>query len=538
MRPNLNIAIPLNQGGTFTFSNALTRSNLADFLLGQGVNFSQQAGQYVNLIGTAYSLFAQDNWRVTQKLTLNLGTRWDPYWPYKESHNAIACYVPGAKSQRYPNAPAGVIYGGDPGCPSGAGSYPNPANFAPRLGFAYRLGGQTVLRGGVGLYYQLPQGSTYNLVTQTAPFSPSVTLTGTCLADPYGCAGAANPFPANFGLVVPGASATFSATPSNVSQSASIRGRIPALGTWNLMLQREVAHHWLLSAAYVGTSGWRLFSTQVGHLNANPAVYVPGASTVANTQSRRLNPSVGVARVFTAHNSSYNSMQLEARKRFSRGFSLWANYTWSHTLDNFPAPRGQNTVHMDSFDRGRDWGNSLENVPNVLHVSGVWEIPAPVRGSLRLLAGGWQLAPILTWQNGLPFTVLSGVDNSRSGNGFDRAEFLGRSLREAVLGDRPHGEMAARFFDTSLFAANALGTFGNTGKNILQGPGLFQINLGLAKDVNLTENTAVQFRAEFSNALNNVNFSAPNSTVNSAAFGQITAAAGERVLQFGLKVRF
>ena len=144
--------------GQFTFGNSLTGSNLSDFLAGQASRFLQGGGEFKNIGGVLWSLYAQDNIRLSPKLRLELGVRWDPYYPLTEEKGRVVCYEPGSKSSRFPNAPIGMLFGGpnsDPGCPSQTGSLPDWANFAPRVGFAYQLGpgGKTVLRGGAGIYY-------------------------------------------------------------------------------------------------------------------------------------------------------------------------------------------------------------------------------------------------------------------------------------------------------------------------------------------------------------------------------------------------
>ena len=167
------------------------------------------AGEFKDLKGTRWGFFAQDNWRVNQRLTLNLGVRWDPYFPYYDREGRVVCFQPGAKSQRYPNAPAGVLYGGDnhdPGCPVG-GSDANVWNIAPRIGFAYRLteDGKTSLRGGFGHFYTPIQASAFNPFTNIAPFAPGFSFDGVSFEDPFGSAGVPNPFPEQYGPRVPGA---------------------------------------------------------------------------------------------------------------------------------------------------------------------------------------------------------------------------------------------------------------------------------------------------------------------------------------------
>jgi hypothetical protein len=520
------------QSGSFTFGGRLSGSNLADFMLGAASSFTQGAGQYQNMRGTKYSLFIQDNWRATPKLTLNLGLRWDPFFPYTEIHNRVPCFAPGQKSSVYTNAPVGIIYGGDPGCPWGKGAATEALNFAPRAGFAYRLGQNSVVRGGAGLYYMIPPSRIFNGPNGVAPFMPRYQLTGNLsFEDPYGSFGMANPFPAEYvgdsGASVP--KDVPIAVPTQIYGSFTGLYRITTLGTWNLTIERQVGRDWLLSAAYVGSGGYHL----PGTLQMNPATHIPGASTIGNTQSRR--PYQGftsVSQTWTDFNSQYHSLQLNAEKRFSKGLSVLANYAWSKTMDDL----GTTILRL-----GREFNRAVanEHVPHIFHLTTIWEVPTPqLQGLASRLLDGWQLSSMTTWQSGFPFNVGSGVDNSFSAMGGDRADFVGTDLKQARLSGQTHAQMVDRFFNTSLFTTNAIGTFGNSGRNILRGPSLFNTDLGLIKNTNITERARIQFRAEFFNVFNNVNFNNPGTTVGTPGFGRITSARDPRILQLMLKLMF
>ncbi len=203
--------------GRFTFNGQLSGNGLADFMMGRSSEFRQGGGEFKYLLGTRWGFFVQDNWRVTPRLTLNLGVRWDPYLPYYDREGRVLCFQPGTttRSARYPNAPLGFLYGGenaDPGCPV-AGSENNWWNIGPRVGFAYRLteDGKTSLRGGGGIYYTPIQTSNMNPFANIAPFAGTFTLTDVAFEDPYGSKGQANPFPSNFGPNVPGPEFAFPA---------------------------------------------------------------------------------------------------------------------------------------------------------------------------------------------------------------------------------------------------------------------------------------------------------------------------------------
>jgi hypothetical protein len=291
-----------------------------------------------------------------------------------------------------------------------------------------------------------------------------------------------------------------------------------------------------VSAAYVGNVGYRLSSNQNTDADYNFAVYVPGQSTEANTQQRRIYRNFSHVWVLGPFfKSNYNAFQLTVQRRFSHGLSLVANYTFSHALDNFdPA----NNLTTDPYNRNFDYGNSIDNMPSIFHLSEVWQIPhLNVSGLGNRMLNGWTISSTTVWQNGFPFTLYCGCDNSFSGIGDDRPDFTGTRLEQAVFGDRSHGQMVSEYFNTALFIPNAVGTFGNVAKNNIQGPGLFSVNLSVMKDFKMVEKTSLQFRAEFFNVFNNVNFYNPGNTLG-GSFGQLTSALDPRIVQFALKIMF
>jgi Carboxypeptidase regulatory-like domain/TonB dependent receptor-like, beta-barrel len=533
-----NLVNTFTMSGQFTFGNQLSGNNLSDFMLGSASAFLQGGGEFKRLVGTLWSLYVQDNWRINQQLTLNIGLRWDPYFPYTEQDGRVVCFSPGQKSQRFPNAPAGLLYGGsnaDPGCPAQTGSLPNRANFAPRVGFAYRIGatGKTVIRGGAGLYFTPPGNHDSNGLVDTAPFGPRFNPTGILsFQDPFASAGISNPFPQQYGPTLPGSNAQFT-LPVAVYGTIQHDWHMPELATWNLTVERQLARDLVVRAAYAGNKGTYIASGVQGFREQNPAVYIPGQSTSANTQQRRLYPQLGPVGLFSSDNNShYHSLQLNLEKRFARGFTVLANYTWAKLIDNI-GPSGT----TNPFNRRMDYGISNDDIPHVIHFSGLWQIPHPnVHGPASRLVNGWELTAITLWRSGFPFTVTSGVDNSFSGVGADRADFLGG--KASLDPDRSHGQLIAQYFNTALFVRNAAGTFGNEGKGILRAPGVFSTDLGVLKNTRITERVNTQFRAEFFNAFNNVNFSGPSASLSSSSFGRITSAGDPRILQFALKLIF
>ncbi len=536
------------QNGDLAFTGNLSGNNMADFMLGRLSQFTQGGGNYQVFAGVQWSVFVQDNWRVSPRLTMNMGLRWDPFFPYQENNGRVGCFAPGKQSQRFPNAPVGLLFGGadhDPGCPP-ATINAHPALFAPRLGFAYRLtnDGKTSIRGGVGTYHGIIYTIAYIDASDVPPFMPVVSLTDVSFQDPYGSAGVVNPFPQYYGDLNKAASkdATFPQGPVGFDVFDS-NLRSPTIALWNLTLERQIATNWLVRIAYVGNKGTHLYGPgdmEGGRLEVNPAIYIPGQSTVANTQSRRIYPNFsGVTLIDSSINSNYHALQLTLEKRLSYGLSLLANYTYSKELNNYTS-RGHGGRTTNPFDRHFDYGVSTDDMAHVLNFSGVYEFPHVGASGLKgKLVNSWKLSSIISWRTGPPFTVFSGVDNSLSGVNKDRADFVGTKISQAQLGSgRSHAQMIQEWFNTSLFVPNAIGTFGNTGKNILRGPRFFSNNMALIKDTKITERTSVQFRAEMFNAFNNVNFNLPDNTVGDTGFGQITSAQSPRILQFGLKFVF
>nr|MDQ2901362.1 TonB-dependent receptor [Acidobacteriota bacterium] len=524
--------------GQFTFGNQLSGSNLSDFLLGDASRFLQGGGEFKRVAGTLWSLYVQDNWRIGPNLTVNMGLRWDPDFPYTEQDGRVPCFEPGAKSTRFPNAPVGLIFGGknhDAGCPAESGYKRDLSNFGPRLGFAYRLGsaGKTALRGGFGMFYTPLGNHDSNGLVDTAPFGPRFDFSGNLrFADPFASIGIPNPFPAQYGPNLPGPNAQFT-LPTSIYGTIQRNWHRPELATWNLSLEHQFANDWLARIAYTGNKGTYLASGALSFREANPAVYIPGASTKANTQSRRLYPQFGSVGLFSSDNDShYQALKFNIEKRFAKGFSILANYTWSKMIDDFG-----NGGTTNPFNRRFDYGISNDDVPHVFHFSGVYQMP---RLNLNRFAGailnGWGLTGLATWRTGFPFSVSSGVDNSFSGVGSDRADYVGG--KASLDSGRPHGQLVSQYFNTSVFVPNAPGTFGSSGKNILRAPRFFDADAGLLRTAHVTERVSLQFRAEFFNVFNHVNLNGPNTTLGSAAVGRITSAGDPRILQLALKLAF
>jgi hypothetical protein len=532
-----NLVNTYNMSGNFTFGGNLSGSNISDFLLGTASNFSQGGGEYKNLDGILWSLYAQDNIRVSPKLKVEVGLRWDPYFPYTEQRGRTVCYIPGSttRSVRFPNAPLGMLFASDPGCPTG-GSTTDALNVAPRLGFSYQIDRNTVVRGGAGLYFTPPENHDSNGMVDTAPFSPLFNYTGlVSFVNPYSSIGIPNPFPAQYATRNPTSSAQFT-LPVSIYGTFQHDWHMPELATWNLNVERQLGPTWVSRISYSGNKGTYLNSGVLGFNEQNPAVYIAGASTKANTQQRRLDPQFGSVGLFSSYNNShYESLRLNVEKRLSHGLSVLANYSHSRMDDDF-APNGSRG-QTDPFNRRFDSGLSSDDVPNVFNLSGTGVIPAaPLHGLSAKLLNGWGVTGLINWRSGFAYSVFSNVDNSFSGVGSDLADYLGGNA--SLDPGRPHSELVKEYFNVSAFTTNAIGTFGDSEKNILRGPRYFDADTGLLKNFPILESTSLQFRAEFFNVFNNVNFGPPQNLLGTTSVGKLTSAADPRILQLALKLSF
>ena len=538
--------------GNYSFGGDLSGDNLADFLLGAASSFTQAGGLYLNFSGNDWSAFVQDNWHATSRLTVSAGMRWDPFFPYTDSDGRVGCFVPGAQSTRYPNAPQGLIFGGsnhDAGCPTSS-VYNNLSNLGPRVGFAYQLtsDAKTSIRGGAGYYYQAPNGVAFEDVVGIPPFAPIVNITNTNFTNPYSAAGVADPFPASFGPVDPGATATF---PQDISftQIFDRHFRLPQMLTYNLTVEHEFGGHWFLRVEYAGNRAAHLGGTgdqEAGLLQINPSVYIPGQSTENNIQQRRLYPNFGfIAVINSGINSNYNSGQVELEKRFGYGLSFQTNYTWSKALNDF-GPNGQEYlfgvggINTCGCGRSLDYGPDAGDDADVFRLSGNYAFPrVPIKGITDKVVNGWNLSYITNWQSGFPFTAFAEDDNSFSAMGNDRPDITVANISQTKLSTtRSHAALINEWFNTADFTQNAIGTYGNIGKNSLRGPRLFTTDFALLKDGKVSERLQYEFRAEFYNAFNNVNFGAPDAGLQDSDFGQITSSNDPRILQMAFKLKF
>jgi hypothetical protein len=504
-----------------------TSDSLGDFMIGQFNTMRQGIGEFRDTRFNRYVLFAQDEWKANRRLTVNLGVRWEPFLPYTDLEDRLAVWRPGEQSTRFANAPVGIRYAGEQGLPKGAIS-PRFGYIAPRVGFAWDVfgDGKTALRGGYGIFFDQLNTIALNNQANQAPFGTTVDTFGNLnnsFANPY--AGIDNPFPAPLNPPSDIAFANFS---THQPYSPDFQG--PYVQTWNLTLEREVGLGFVGRASYAASKGTRLGVIREG----NAAVFAPGVTTATTNQRRPYAPALGSLNfIDPTSNSTFHALQLTADRRFSNGFSLLMNYQWAKALDDASDTKLTGAARTNPFDQSFDKGPANFDRRHVFNLSGLWELPFRVNNGAKWIVNGWSLNAIASLYDGTPFTVTSGVDNARTGTGGQRADMIGNP----DLGDgRTRGEQIAQYMDRSAFAPNALGTFGNLGRNTFRGPGFANWDFGLFKRFQLSESVALTYRFEAFNAFNRPNLGLPVSARNNVNFMRITSASDTRILQMALRM--
>ncbi|MBS1789475.1 MAG: TonB-dependent receptor [Acidobacteria bacterium] len=533
----------LNNYGVFTFNNGATKNALADFLLGIPSAITQDAPVtgYTNTWYTA--LFAQDDFRILPRLTLNLGVRWDIQTPPTDPYNRVVNYVPGVKSTVNAIAPVGAQFYGDPGVERG-GIPVSYSHVSPRIGFAWDPfgDGKTSVRAGFGLFYGSISGNEWNTMTNFQPFSTRLSFTninqktnsagvplGATLSNPYNAFVGGNPFPYKGTFITGGG-----------LQAVAPDFEWPRSYQTNFSIQRQITKDLTVGAAYVGTFSSKLpFARDVNY----PVLTPTATSAGANVLSRRPNTAFGAVNLLASdQTASYNGLQVTSSMRMSHHVSFNAFYTFSKTLssvqlhNNTTAGGAENFSNLE-LDRGRAdtdqrhvFSMSLNYQPDYYTGNNV---------VVRNILNGWSISPIIKMRSGLPFTVTNGnVDANLDGNTNDRAQLIGD----------PHIDhpTAAQWFNTAAFVQNkvvtGVATNGNSPRNVLDGPGYKVVDLALSRDFHLTERFKLRFRAEGTNVFNIVNLGQPGASVPSGAtsttFGVITSASAMRRLQFGLRLTF
>ncbi|MBI4903021.1 MAG: TonB-dependent receptor [Acidobacteria bacterium] len=520
----------LNNYGTFSFDGSISGSGLTDFVLGRPRTMNQDVPITKIDNGWFYGLFVQDDWRIHRRLTLNLGLRYDLQPPFTDPHDRKLTFVPGQRSQIVPAAPLGLLYPGDAGIGRGI-IRADKNNFAPRLGLAWDPfgDGKTSVRSAFGLFYGGISGNEWNTTADNQPFTIRQQFnTVRSFTDVYGDLPGGSPFPYNYSP----------ANPRFISPAAvsgpSLDFRWPYSYQINFSVQRQVMKDLSIETAYVSSLAHKLPFAR----DLNYPVYGTGA-TAGNVNSRRpyLPGTLStINQLSSIMNTAYHGLQVSVDKRMSRGVQFKGYYTFSKSLEgarmqNDTTNGGAQNMNNLSAERGRTDNDRRHNFVGSL----IWQLQyfqAPV---VRQALNGWTLSSIITLRSGAPFTVTSGRDNNLDGTNNDRANLVGDPFLDP---NRSRSQAASAWFNTAAFVANAVGTDGTSGRNIINEPGRKVVDLGIFRDFRVKEGLKVQFRGELTNGFNLVNLSAPTANLNSQAVGTIRNARAMRQVQVGLRLVF
>ncbi len=558
--------------GTVYAQNQFTFPSLPAFLLGQ---FNTNAISTPNdLIQGKYFAagYAADTWKVTPKLTVNLGLRWEPFLPPQMKNGAIynfneANFYAGVKTTVYNNAPPGFTFPGDPGFQGQAGMNTHWNLWAPRVGIAYDPfgDGKTVIRASYGISYDYANAQLFVNTSDASPFGGTVTFpANTSILHPFTNVYASNPganiFPYALNANAPFAlHGTFIAIPPNL--------QVPEVHQWNLVVQRQFGQNWVASATYVGSESEHLLNSY----QLNPSTPVPcpngapltACNNVGTENAHRLFSNSGVpgANLIgymdtygSGATSSYNGLILSVQKQLSRGVSANANYTWSHcigdlTIGNSTGNAGAGLVipNNRAYDRGNCQSAQIGGVfsadrRQIFNSSIVYETPTFSNRMENLLLSNWNMSGIYRAQSAPWLTVTTATDIALTGASTQRpVQVSGNPLCS--------NPGPSCWINPAAFVNPAPGTLSTMGRDNVPGPSFFQIDAALVRLFTVREKQTLEVRVEAFNLTNSFRAGVPlpaltaggsgvNTVYGGTKFGQITSALDPRILQVALKYVF
>jgi hypothetical protein len=507
--------------GSASYGTSYTGLAWTDLLFGAPKSGTYSYPTGVGLRQSDLSFYVQDNFKFNNRLTINAGVRYENFlgWPWTEVNDKEYNFIPSISKTELQHV-------GENGIPrSGANS--NNLNFAPRVGFAYKVTGKTIFHAGYGLYYSAPN------VTNSSGLSANVPTNDYWAFNNSATYGAAAANGALFNFASSGFVHTSVTSASNLPVGLPIyaqdqNAKTPYSEQWHATIEQQIPLSTVLKIAYVGTKGIHL--DDLRDINAGS----PGTTNV--TVNRPYPYFSQIYLLETAQISNYNALQFTAERR-AHGLNFLASYSYSHALDESTGSPGSVTNAYSIHD---NYGNSDLNIPSRFVASGGYQLPFKAKGTLGGFVNGWQVNAILNFSDGLPFSVSA---TNGVGDGLTpRAQFVGTSGNGSLP---PSERTRSKWFDTAAFANPTTGTWGNSGRNILQGPGTKTVDFSLFKNTHLTEAKVLQLRAEFFNIFNVPQFNNPSATVGSSAFGTISSASSDstfqrtaRQIQLAAKINF
>jgi Carboxypeptidase regulatory-like domain len=527
-----------NGSRTSSTSNSQSGDALADFLLGALNTVIDSNIARVDLRQKYIGAYVEDSYQLSRRLNVHAGVRWEPFLPEHDAlargnHFSLPDFIAGNKTSVYNNAPPGLFFYGDKGIPK---SYANGnyQDFAPRIGFAFDPfgDGKESVRGSYGIFFDSPESFSIRDFGISAPWGNAITLTAPAAGFSNPVAGFTFPTP-----VPPTATAVFPTQGTYINMPLNLHH--PYMQQYSLSLEKQARSNWLFSLDYLGNRATHMRSGR----EQNPAVYVPGASTTANTSTRRtlyrLNPATGIfysalTLMDDGINTFYNGLRARVEHRFSNHFTLLSVYTWSHCLQDAEPLGNRLSGNNESnpYNKLADFGPCDYDLRHNWTNSAVLEGPKFTNRFVDAGAGGWQLAFLANIHTGFPFNLTTGTDQSFSGVGLDRPDIVPN------VNPYVRNKKTLVWANPAAFTPNAVGTFGTTRANSLNGPAYVDFDTTLMKGFRITEHQRFDLRFEFFNVFNHTNFNAPVSTRSSASFGIIQSSNPARIIQLAGKYTF
>jgi hypothetical protein len=580
------------ENGYFSFKGHETGNDFADFLLGAPDGFQQASPSAMDGRSRYIGVYANDSFKLRPNFTLNYGLRWEMSQPWLDTQNRITTFIPGFQSTRYPDAPLGWAISGD----SGISRSMMPTrfrNFAPRLGIAFSpnttqglLGklfggpGKTSFRAGAGIFHQALEGLIDYYSLANAPFANYWTSpTQVYLEEPFEDRIQGNNPGQRFPWVPePNGATGFWAEYQPIAGEGGPwpDNSTPYMEQYNFNIQRQIGNSAILTLAYVGSEGHHL----IGQVDPDPAsaakclqiaaletaqgqpglacgpegedsiytlpsgVTFYGTRPYSVTSGRYLSQGLldfgaGLGIFTTWANSDYNSLQVSLEKRIG-AVRFLAAYTWSKSIDDLSGFTDGPNQGMNPFNHNLSRAPSAFNMPQNFVVSYVYDLPFRKalhsnQGRLYKFLDGWQLSGITRFATGQPINMGEDDDLSLCNcDGVGLPDWNGQMPQ--IFNPRKNAKRY--YFSTSQFSTEVLGQLGTSAPRFFSGPGLNNWALSLHKTTKVTERLGVEFRAEFFNAFNHVQFNSPDGDISDSTFGWVTSAGSPRIGQVALKLTF
>ncbi len=556
-----------------------TFNNIPAFLLGEFSTNSMSLPNDLLQEKWFMNLYVQDTWKVTSHLTLNVGLRYEPFFPPSEINGSVYNFslpslIAGTKSTQFVNAPPGLTYPGDPGFIGKTGEQKQWNLFAPRVALAWdpKGNGKMVIRAGFGISYDYVAGELMVNSADAPPYGGTEIWSGQ-FSNPFATNPGGNIYP-----YVPSKNAPFAPAGTYIFVPPNLK--TPSTNQWNLVIQRQFGSDWLASASYIGSESEHLWDSY----QVNPAVYIPGTcakgqyglvrpgpcSSTGNQNYRRAfvlnhypgtifsngSPAFGYVDSFdSGATSSYNGLLLRLQKRFSKGFLMDANYTWSHCIGDLSigdstgnAGQGLANPNNRRYDRSNCQSNEIGGTfsadrRQIFNLTVVYQSPKFSDRWTNIFLSNWKVAPIYSFKSAYWISAYLSTDVALNGDS-------GNERPVQVLSDPLCANPSPScWINPKAFVSPAPGTLSGTGRNNIPGPHFFGIDMAVSREFPILERYRVEFRAEAFNLTNSFRAGVPlpaltagvsgvNTIFGTPTFGQITSALDPRILQMALKFSF